>query len=172
MKRIAVLLLSVILLFCLCGCGNQASATQSQVTFYYLRSTLTYGEADSVIAPEVQDNIDRNNTLKYLLALYLNGPTDSRLYSPFPKDLEIESLEREADTLVLTFSDSLAKLKGMKLTKACACVALTCLGLTDARIVSIRAATETLDSQKSIDLTREMLVMLDTAEIAENGGTS
>ena len=106
------------------------------------------------------------------MALYLNGPTDNRLYSPFPKDLEIQSIQRDGSTLTITVNDSLAKLKGMKLTKACACLALTCLDLTDAETVSIQAATELLNNQKSIDLTRDSLVLLDTAEATGYGGNS
>lgn len=172
MKRICPVILSFLLLFFLCGCKKQAATPQSQVTFYYLRSEITYGEADSVIAPEGQDNIDRNSSLNYLLALYLNGPANGHLYSPFPTDLEIQSIQRSGKTLTVTVSDSLAKLKGLKLTKACACLALTCLDLTDAETITIQAATELLNNQKSIDLTRDSLVLLDTTEPIEQGGNS
>lgn len=172
MKRMAAILLLILLLLSVCGCKRSPDTAQFQVSFYYLRSVLTYGQADSVIAPEVLDGIDRESSLNYLMALYLNGPTDNRLYSPFPKDLEIQSIQRDGSTLTITVNDSLAKLKGMKLTKACACLALTCLDLTDAETVSIQAATELLNNQKSIDLTRDSLVLLDTAETTEYGGNS
>lgn len=174
MKRLLFLILSLALLLSLCACNTQQTAFNGPVTFYYLRSDIsadaTYGDADSVIVPEIQDSLELRSGLNYLLALYLNGPTDNRLYSPFPADLQIVSIQRTEDTLIVTFNNSLAKLKGIKLTKACACIALTCLGLTNAETISICADTEMLENLRSIDLSRNDLILQDLTPNTDNGG--
>lgn len=176
MKRILFLILISAIFLSLCACRTQESVPDHPVTFYYLRADIsadtTYGDADSVVVPEVQESLEYGSSLNYLLALYMNGPSDSRLYSPFPSDLQIVSIQRSEDSLIVTFNDSLAKLRGIKLTKACACIALTCLGLTNAETISICTSTQMLENQKSIDLCRDDLILEDLTPNTEKGGNS
>ncbi len=165
MKLLISLILCITVLFGLTACSRDTSAGGGTVTFYYLRSNISaytdYGDANSVIVAEAQPALEYSNTLGYLLALYLNGPSDSRLYSPFPSDLRIRSIEQTDSTIRIDCNEALARLKGIKLTKACACLALTCFSLTDAETVSIQANTELLDNLQSIDLTRDDLILED-----------
>lgn len=131
-------------------------------SFYYLRSELTYGEADSVIAAESHDTTGHDGDLKYLLLLYLTGPTDEALASPFPADTRLLECTRREDVLTLVLDDSFAQLTGMSLTKACVCLAMTCFDLTDVQAVSIRAQSALLENAKSIEITRDSLVLQNT----------
>ncbi len=159
MKKALCILLTAMLLLCLGGCSGQSKENETLVTFYYLRAELTYGSSGSVIADcQVKANTGPND-LASALAQYLAGPSDEDLVSPFPKGVRLLEIRQEADTLVLVLDESFGQLKGIALTKACACLAMTCFGLTDAAQVSIQAENATLESAKSIDILRDSLVL-------------
>ena len=174
MKRLFSGVLILLLMMSLWGCGNSKVNLQDAVIFYYLRSDIqsdrTYGDSDSVIVPEVQDSLTRNNRISYYIALYLNGPSDSRLHSPFPKNLTLQSVYREKNELFVIFSDNLASLSGMDLTKACACLALTCFNLSDAQTITIQTQSSTTDTAVSFTVSRDELALEDLSALNYNGG--
>ena len=174
MKRLFSLLLCLMLLLSFFGCDNDKMELQDQVVFYYLRADIqsdtTFGDADSVIVPEIQESISRNNNIAYFLKLYLTGPSDSRLRSPFPADMKLISVRFENNVFIVTFTETLAGLTDMELTKACACIAMTCFGLTDSQTISIQTESETIENRISINISREDLALEDLTTLNEDGG--
>lgn len=161
MKRMFILFLSAILVFLCVGCAAQ----ENHPSFYFLWSDHENAVENGSIAPEIQDDIEAGYSLKYLLTLYLNGPLDSRMVSPFPAGLKLNSVERNDKYLILDFSPELAELTGYELTLACACITQTCLELTDARVISIRASGELLHNRKVLEFTRDDFALQDFDKI-------
>ena len=74
------------LLLCLClflpGCSGELM--KNPVTFYYPRREYRYGAEDGVISSEQREASGHANDLRYLLSLYLIGPSSDELVSPLP----------------------------------------------------------------------------------------
>ena len=160
MRKITALLLAVVLLLGLTGCMQ----TTDTATFYYARheDSYIYGMDNAVIAGEYRDITGHRGDLKYLLTLYFHGPTSEYLHSPFPSGLVLRSVTQEANALHVELSASLTMLTGTDLTLACACLARTCFGLTDAESVTI---TSDGLGFVSMTLTRESLLLVDDTPI-------
>lgn len=171
MKRCTCLIMILLLLVFLTACTSRTANPSGAVLFYYPRVEPTYGSEDSVIASEAQDELSRSSDLDYLLAHYLNGPTDDRLYSPFPDGLRIADLQLLNSELTVSFTTHLTELSDFELTKACASLALTCLDLTTAQRVTIC----TIDSDRKVQiimtLTYDDLILMDLTPNPQNGGT-
>ena len=163
MRKIIALMLAVFLLFSLTGCLE----TTDTATFYYARheDSYLYGLDNGVISGEERDVTGHRGDLKYLLTLYLHGPTMEYLHSPFPSGLMLRSVERVDDTLHVELSASLTMLTGTDLTLACACLAQTCFSLTDAEAVTI--SSEGLGFV-SMTLTRDSLLLADDTPIPKH----
>ena len=174
MKRYLAITFILVLVFTLLGCEQSEVTFQDKVVFYYLRTDMqsdgTYGDSDTVIVPEIQDSLNPNRSMSYFIALYLNGPSDGRLHSPFPKNLVLHSVQRENSNLIITFSEELSLLSGIELTKACSCLALTCFHLTDANTVIIQTQTQSPENQIFFTISRDDLILEDLVKPDSNGG--
>lgn len=157
MKRILCLILVFSLI--LSGCSLFGERIKEPVTFYYVRSEYSYNTTDSILASEEREASGHREDLSYLLALYLIGPADDELVSPIPKGTRIYSAEQAEDTVFLTLSDTAATLTDSGFSIACACLSLTCLGLTGAEKVTItsgdRTVTMSADTLMLHDITTE-----------------
>ncbi len=154
MKRNLSILLSLCLMLTLCGCLAQSlTDKETAADFFYPRQTASIAEhpSEGVIAAEKRDVGENQGDLSALLGLYLRGPRDSALRSPFPSGCRIVSFEFDGDILHVTLDESFTRLESMDLTVACACLAKTCLSLTDAQAVHI--SSNASDSASSVDLT-------------------
>jgi len=164
MKKLFTAFLAFFLLLSLFGCGAESNPDEDAILFYYPRVSgeYEYGASDGVISFEERDPAGHRNNLRYLLTLYLLGPVDESLVSPFPDGCQILDLKREETEVTITFNSSLLTLKDMDLTLACVSLAHTCFGLTDAQ--TIRIISESIDGQTIIDetITRQHLLMEDT----------
>ena len=159
--RFVRLTAALLVLVLLCGCTGLFQ--KNPVQFYYLRDEITFTNSTSVIASEAATEFDDAMTLTEVLELYLTGPNDDALRSPFPEGVELVSVKQDGDTIFLKFNDHLSSLTGMDLTLACACVTMTCLELTDAVNVSIRAEGTTLDGAAQIKMNADSLILLDAS---------
>lgn len=156
MKRMTLPLLLLCLL--LWGCG---SSGKESIEFYYLRTSYVYGSEDGVIAAETREH---SGSLEYLLSLYLRGPLDDGLKSPFPAGCEILEIRQERRSLRLTLDQSLGQLKDLDRTLACACLARTCFGLTDVQEVRITSGGPE-GSSFSITISRDSLILEDSSSL-------
>lgn len=155
MKRIFCLILALAVLVLLPACDDSG---EEAVSFYYLRREFTMGQSDSVLASEPREFSGSRDTLDYLLGIYLNGPMDDNLISPFPEGTKLVQHRMEGDTLVLELSKEFSSLEGIRLTLAASCLATTCFHLTQAETVQI-----TCGEDMPITLGRESLNLLDNS---------
>ena len=91
------------LLLCLClflpGCSGELM--KNPVTFYYPRREYRYGAEDGVISSEQREASGHTNDLRYLLSLYLIGPSSDELVSPLPWGTRLLGVSRENGTVTL-----------------------------------------------------------------------
>lgn len=145
MKRVLCLLLASLLLAGLLGCHYSDSGDILEpVEFFYPRRSrnFVYGSADGVIASEIREASGHTDDLHYLISMYLRGPQDSDLRSPFPGGCVPEEIRIEDDILHIRLSEEFSSLENMELTLACAALAKTCFAMTDSRYVHINSLSE------------------------------
>ena len=155
MKKIACILLAASCLLLL-ACSDTSAET---ATYYYCRDEFAYGTQDGVIAPEQRDISGHVGDLQYLLSMYLVGPHDESLTSPFPGRTKLLSVRFQEDTVILEITGCSDLLAESQFTLGCACLAMTCLELTDAQYVTIVSADQ------KVTLSRENLLLFDSANL-------
>ena len=143
------------ILFCaflLGGCSGKESAL-----FYYCRDDYIYNSADGVITSEERDIAGHADDVELMVSLYLMGPLEKDLHSPFPADVKLISVDISDTTLILTISDVGYALSESEYTLACTCLALTCLEFTQCGSVTI------VSGEKSITIDPAQLTLYDSA---------
>ena len=158
MKRILCLILVAAAALSLWACGSSGSPTEP-VSFYYLlrEPELVYNRDDGIIRPETREGAGFAPDAAALLGLYLQGPLDDTLDSPFPAGTKLVSLHREGSTLTLELSRPFSSLQGLDLSLACACLSLTAIKLTGVENVTIRC------DQINVTMDRDTLLLIDTS---------
>ena len=141
MKRLIALMLVILLLT---GCAFSGNKMKDPVTYYYLRSTIDSNDyddfyAEGIINSEKREASGRSNDLEHMLTVYFRGPLDQQLVSPFPPGSRIWEMQQNEDELTLLLNTMLAEKSDLQITIACACLAKTCLDLTDVNSVRIEA---------------------------------
>lgn len=172
MKRAVCLLLALLLFVCFCGCGSSESSEISEsVEFFYPRKSdsFLYGTESGALGCEVRDAAGRTGDLSYLLSLYLRGPQDTALRSPFPAGCKLVDAHTDGETLCVVLSGEFTAAENMELTLACASLARTCLGLTDAQHVRIEAMSES--KTISITLDSNSLLLADDSALETQSAT-
>ena len=112
MKRIVCLTVCVLML--LCGCGKKDTAT-----FYYQRADYHTDMTDGMIAGEERDITGHTDSLSFLISMYLLGPTQSDLISPFPQNTKLLELQQKNTEVIITLSDNLHSMSDGKFTLGC-----------------------------------------------------
>ena len=141
MKRTIALIL-IILLFT--GCTFTRTGMNEPVTFYYQRihsDSDSYDDffSDGIIGHEIREASGHRENLNYLLTVYLRGPLDSELSSPFPAGTRILTTHQEDNLMMLQLNPVLAEKSDLHVTIACACLAKTCMELADVDTVQIES---------------------------------
>jgi uncharacterized protein YceK len=141
MRRLILFLLVSCLL--LSGCSAIGERIKEPVPFYYVRED--YQESmEQVILSEVREASGHRNDLPYLLALYSMGPTSEGLVSPFPKNTRMTLITCADNSIELSLSDGVLILTDAEFTLAGACIAKTCMELTDVEQVTIICGDRTI----------------------------
>lgn len=166
MRRTLTLFLVLLLLLSFPGCHSGKSSVMEPVTFFYLCRSDPNDIPDQVISSEIREASGHSGDLNYLLSLYLHGPLDQELKSPFPAGCELVSVIRLENTLCVTLDSSLTTLKDMRLTLACACLAKTCFSMADTDQVQIRAAASDYSESINITITKDSLLLEDNGASA------
>ncbi len=154
MKRTLCLLLAALLLSGLWGCHySDGGDILEPVEFFYPRrsETYVYGAEDGVIASEIREASGRIGDLNYLLTMYLRGPQDPSLRSPFPANCALEEVRSGGNTLCVVLSEDFMALEGMELTLACASLAKTGLALTGLERVRIESASDSKNFSMTLE---------------------
>lgn len=146
MKRF---LFSLIILSCLLsGCQKLGEHIKEPVTFYYVKSTYQKDLSDAFAAEEKEASGHRDD-LSYLMALYLMGPADENLESPIPAGTRIYIAENNAYNVKLNLSDTEKTLTDAEFSVASACLAMTCLELTDTQTVTVSSGSRSVTMTSS-----------------------
>lgn len=159
-------LLISILLFCLvlpCIACSRQERIERPVAYYYCRAELSYDGAGSVITSEQRESAGHEEDLSYLINQYLLGPNSVELLQTFPLGTKLVSMGMKDTEAELILSDAFAKLSGMDLTIACACITMTVTELTGAETVHIRTESELLNNMQKITMTKDDLLLFDSS---------
>lgn len=156
MKRFFCLIAVVSML--LGGCFRQAPQSNELVTFYYLQSQYQYGDSQSILGQEERQVSGHREDLRYLITLYLMGPTEEGLRSPLPSGTRILSAEQEEGSVTITLSEVPASMTDLAFSLACACLTKTCIELTGTDSVTI------VSGARSVTMGSENLILSDNEE--------
>lgn len=157
MKKLTCFLLALLLALSMGGCSLKSQ--DSEVPFYYRRAEFDYGSPDGIMALELHDVSGHTDDLRYLLALYLQGPSDQELVLPFPEGTLLVDLLQEDRTVTVTLSSSPTHMEAIDLNIACVCLAETCFAICDAQQVHIQSLVSA--SGRSVDtlITRDNILL-------------
>ena len=158
-QLICILLLAALLLP---GCANQEPEYVAPVNFYYPKTTVTYFTADGVISKEIREAQGYGQDYAQILALYLQGPESDGLQQIFPQDVTLIQLDLSSEGATVVLNDAMAQLSGVDLSIACACLTATVCELTGVQAVTIQAQSQLLDGSKTITMTRDQVLLLDS----------
>lgn len=153
-RQICSLLLLALLLG---GCGNFAQMKEP-VSFYYVRQDYS-SDMLEVLDSELWEAAGHRDDLHYLLALYFMGPSREDLISPLPPDARLISLEQSDSCITLNLTE--LSMSDADYTLACACLARTLLGITDAQQITIISAS------KNVTLYKDNLALCDTSGLTK-----
>lgn len=153
MKRLISLVLALLLLS---GCGIIGERIKDPVTFYYIRADYQK-DMGEVIVSEIREASGHKDDLPYLLALYSMGPASDDLQAPFPANIRILPTEHTDAGIVLSLSDTLENMTDAEYTLGSACLALTCMELTNASQITV------VSGDRSITINRDNIVTFETA---------
>ena len=153
MKRFACVTLTICLL--LSGCGIFSERMLEPVTFYYLQSEYQFGQDSSVIVSEQREASGHRQDLSYLLALYLMGPSEEEHVTSLPAGTRIIKLHQINDEIRMELTETNHVMSDLEFTLACACLSQTCLGMTDAKTITITYRGST------VSMTAESLMLFD-----------
>ena len=139
-KLICTALVIILLVSLLPGCGQKM---KEPVTFYY-QITNYQENMVSPIAGEEREVTGYRDNLKYLLTFYLMGPISQELSSPLPRGTQLYSIGQDSAELIIELSDTASTLNDSRFSLACACLSMTCMGLTNAERVTIVSGSRSL----------------------------
>ncbi len=140
-KKCLILGMILCLLPSLLGCRFHKSDTMD---FYYVRSRYQYGEPQGVICPESRDVTGHVQDLSYLMALYLSGPLDEGLSSPFPRSTRLLNLYIQNNTLFIELTPTGSSFSSSDFTLASSCLALTFLYFSNVDQVTVTSGENTI----------------------------
>ena len=171
MKRIIALTLYAAMLLCLFGCASRIDEPAEPVRFFYPRPTdsISFVQTDGAITHEVRESAGHTGDHAYLLNLYVLGPSAEGLRNPFPSGTKVMFFEVRNGIAEIVLSESFARLSGMDLTVACACLTLTIHQLTGAQTVSIGVAGQQQDGQNRVTMQVEDILRNDTSALPDAG---
>ena len=149
--------LALFLCLCLMLAGCSSPKADSGVAFYYPRKQYLYHDVENVIVPEKREISGHSGDLQYLITLYLMGPKDESLSSPFPPDTRLEDVNTSDQRVQLILSSPDNNLSDSLFSLACACIAQTCFPL----IPSAEEVSVTL-AERTVVITRDNLFLTDT----------
>ena len=159
-RKFALILHFIVILS---GCAIKDSKSKDdQMQFYYLQRETEYSTENGVISSESRQAGSYKDS--FILSMYLQGPTEQNLVSPFPKGVSLISVSQNGTMLELTLSSEFTSLQGYSLTLAYACIAHTAASVFGSESVHIFAEGEDTVIDTIID--KSMFLLTDDSGIA------
>lgn len=144
MKRSICLIM--VLCFMLSGCSVVGERIKEPVAFYYVSDTYQEDMAQ-VIVSEVREASGHRDDLSYLLALYSMGPITEELKTPLPRNSNITVVDHSENSLELDLTDGSPEMTDANFTLASACIAKTCMELTDVQQITVHSGDRRITIQ-------------------------
>lgn len=141
MKKLYGILIVLCILSLTVACGELKHSNQAYVSFYYIKQSISYNEANDVICAENRSQKDIGNDLQDIITKYLSGPQSSSLTALFSPDVKLLEAEQSENGITVTLSKECADMNELDYVLACSCLAKTLLPLTGAESVHICAET-------------------------------
>lgn len=160
MKRLFCILL--ILTLFLCGCSKE-----EETVFYYRPSDYLSESQNSLLVPEIRTVTGYTDNLPFLISLYLSGPTDPELISPFPVGTKLHYTTTEPPHITVHLQELPESMTDAEYSLACACLSMTVAELTGAETVTV------VCGNRSVTIKPTMLILYDepTPSATIPGGT-
>ena len=159
MRRHLIFLFLLLSVLC-SGCSDKGDY-KTPINLYYLDSELSLGE-NSVFSSEIREG--SGNSVNDIVQLYLRGPMNPNLKSPFPDGTTLLSMTIDGEIATITLSDAYASLSGYQLTLSNICLAQTIWELTATKDIIIRCESLPLDGDAEINLTRSDIIDIDHSQ--------
>ena len=159
MKRCICFFIIIALSLGLIGCAKPKETIQEPTRGYYCTDPNDYKNTRKVIEFEVFDAEAYNDDLQLLLNDYLKGPKSDKLTNPFPDSCAVESINIHGDEVHLVLNTRFARLTGVDLMLACACISLTLFALSDCNSVYFSVPNILLDGQREIIMQRDDIIL-------------
>jgi spore germination protein GerM len=156
MKKICCVILCLSFLFTLVGCGKLRTSSPEEVSFYYRRTEFQYNTDENIIVPESRTVSAHYEDFNYVLSLYLMGPLDDSLMSPFHDGTRLFSVTNDDSSVSIILSSQDNHLTDSSFALACACISLTCMDLSGAEAVTVTSG------RRSITMTKDSLMLTDS----------
>ena len=157
MKHLICCVLIISTLLCCAGCTANDADT---INFYYIRDTYIYGQEDGVMVAEARDtsNFGSDNAI---MSVYLAGPQDATLHSPFPAGTVLLEFSIEKEILHITLSSHVVTLSKAEQVLACACFARTAMELTGVNAVRFETDSSHFAKMDPIVIDRDSVLLYD-----------
>lgn len=166
MKKLTALLLCMVLLFsgCAVPSASDTAAMAQPVRFYYPYASLAEQPFDSgAIGWELRDLGTAPLPVKEILEIYLQGPQQEDLVSPFPDDISIVYAALSDGRLTIRTNEAIKSLTGVSRSLAVACLVYTMTQFSTISSVQLLAGDQTLSGGWSGPWTQEDFVLTDDA---------
>jgi len=168
MKRLICTLMVVVFLLAFCSCSaTQESQQSNTLNFYYCNSNAMQDLDTYVIAAENRDPKEFSDALDVLLNEYFKGPVSSKLYSPFPSNLKIESIVQSNTHIQITLSSAFSNLSDIDFSLACACLTMTVHELTGFESIYISYENASTGKRHTISLTPDAYLLDDNSVVSD-----
>lgn len=174
-RKLAAMFLLLSVLVQVSGCGTDEFKTGKTMTtpvkFYYCSTNAfdaDYYENDNgSLDWEYRDIGDRWPSAAEMIAMILDGPASDDLYSPFPRDTSLKSVQLQNGALTIEFHGGLSSLSGVEMTMAAACLVHTMRQYPGVETVEIKTETSVMSSLVNVPLNISDFVMQDDFVIGE-----
>ncbi len=152
MKRTLALLFALLLLLASCAAPEEAPSPDDYELYYAAQLTASDGGdaiRSAVIRVEGSDSLDTAALAERLLTALLAAPEDAALRSPFPAGTSLQKLTVAGGRATVDLSEPYARLSGIDLSIADACVTLTLTQISGIYAVHITADGRELPYRKT-----------------------
>ncbi len=141
-RRVIALITAFCLVLSGCAVAARSDASGEPLTFYYLMRDAEQLRGEEAVASETR--IASVLSLWDLIDLYLKGPEDETLRSPFPAGTAVRDIQYPDGVLTLHMSGAFFTLTGVELSLACCCLADTVFAYTGREAVVLLDETESI----------------------------
>ena len=165
MKKWICILLILSLALSLAACAQKKEQKfQKPVTFYYCRTSPSFGVPDGLIVGETRESAEYEGNLLGLLNRYISGPLTSDMIRPFPFAARIIACTVSEGSVFLEVSDTFTVLQGVDLSLALACLTKTIYEITGIGTIHMKAQTAKFDGIEVVTMRIEDIFLYDGSQ--------